>query len=160
MLNVFAPVFGEFSGTGHLLDGISCTAKFAAQEIIHGCCLGLRMQLTKKDNHDAVVNAFLLVSYNGKSGEIEISLHDPKESFKELKQEIKHQDHGSHLYVFSAHRAGAGYYRLCFDIVSSSNLNLSVEVSSTDDGLPSSFHKIWGASLMRNASDNHFAYAA
>jgi hypothetical protein len=160
MLNVFAPVFGEFSGTGHLLDGTECIAKFAAQEIIHGCCLGFRMQLIKKDNHDAVVNAFLVVSHNAKSGEIEISLHDPKESFRELKREIKHQDHGSHRYVFSSHRAGAGYYRLCFDIVSSSNLNISVEVSSTDDGLPSSFHKVWGASLIRNASENHFAYAA
>jgi hypothetical protein len=160
MLNVFAPVFGEFSGTGFLVDGTECIAKFSAQEMIHGCCLGFRMQLIKKDNHDAVVNAFLLFSYNNKSGEIEMSLHDPKESFKELKRELKHQDQGSHRYVFSSHRAGAGYYRLCFDIVSPSILNISVELSSTDDGLPSSFHKVWGASLMRVASDSHFAYAA
>ena len=135
LIKALAPILGEFSGKGSLLDGTEFNASFVAQEIIPNLCYGMRLQINSLETLNSIVNSYIVASIDSKTDELELHLIDTRESFHDLHKTHSSEVNGTTFHTFQAKRSSGGLYKVEFGIPSASQFSMAVSVSSAKEAL-------------------------
>ncbi len=141
-IKALAPIIGKFEGKGSLLDGTEVTARFSGEEVIPNLCYGLRLEVLSNETRDHVVNAYIVVSTDKNSHDINLRLIETKESFENLSRNESLEGAGENTYAFEAQRSTGGIYRIQFDLQSAQRFDMNVKITNRSGSLEKELWKL------------------
>jgi hypothetical protein len=150
MLKIFAPLLGQFLGSGRVIDGTEVVLALTGTEALDNVAYSFRAQLTSQESGNHLLNAFLVMATN-ESDELELQFYDTREhvhTFRLTPDDGVLTSLETHLFCFAGVRDRGGQVRISFQVLSAQQCALKFE----SQGKNGQWREHWNISLQRQMS--------